>query len=1831
MANDLNDIYDGEVDEFNFKPVTPSAPEKNGGSFQFKPINNPTHIGGVAHTSPVNVGKFSGYIDHGVYDHQNINKLRGEGQSAWDKIANVVPRTAGKTLTQIVEGFGYIPEIFTNNDGDYSNDLTKAAQSANKWLDEAMPIYRTSTEEDSWSSNFGDLGFWLENAEGLVSSIGAFAVQGTAISKLFGALGSVGRATRIGQKIVGVGNKLAGGINAGKSVAQFGERILTAGMLAYTEGAMSGKRVFDEVYTVQLNKLLTAGASYDEAHNEAKRVAAKSAAATVQLNTVLNTGMNMVGGMSMFYNHGRNKVIDTAKRVLTQRAGEADVAFMKRLATETGEKYAKDIVERMSMGKAFTIGREAVAEGVEELTNQFSERTGIEEGSKGNTMDFFEQFGQLSKYFDRTMDKEGALNFALGAIGGPAQGAVTQNIPIHKIKTGTATTEDGAMANAAGDAATSEKDAASTYLGKKFNYVSKRNLEKFHQTQYFDDIKNKYAADAKFIVDTNEGIEAALKKGDALEAEKLRNDMFNVMNLQTVRMGHTDAMKETYKSIASVDNTKDDTTELTEKVEEQTTLVEEIQAKGEDSTQAEADLKVLENALENSKGETAAMKLGLTDSTENNDYKEKAAEAMRDLDTLQKMHDKTMAKYGTDGDSYSIAQGHVSDFIFNRQAQTFLLKKDKARYEQELSELETDENDFTESDLEAAMETGTAFNEGIDRYHSAKNMIANIRAMLGKAKANPTPENLAAARKVLDKIGSLDTAVVDDADSMVKAIGTAEKALDHQDRILERELGEQQQTMAENSPEFQAWQTKNPEGKLRDYINENYGEKSKRSTKEAYQKHIAETDALIKMHEGYLAKLKDSRTLTTITKNAEKFYETLSEKAATEAAELNRQYQLDAKIDQERKAIEQQALRAARMETVLEAQTIRAQVVEQQRTIERLQGKLLSPLLLTNAQTLEVAAQLDVAKQVLAHLKHNLIVLTQQIDEYTNRINGTFEELSEEAKAMAEVEEARMKEEAEREAAEANAEPQGEPEQISQPIELSIEDTSQPPQLPATAEFFKHLDTLSGPKRRYAEQTLTDLLAKQLEFSLDLLGKGGELTMQLMKDHIAGLESEVLEAQEVIEEAEEVVTVSKAVEQQIPVSEITAPPPIPNTSTLPIDEYTEPVVPVEKPQHSDEYIPQTGIAHDGSPPIIPVPLPDNDRNWDVQKLKHGHDKLATRTAEYTQSKDEAGRSMQSAGLLNDGVGDGFNYDVIDPTRNRAGTEVWFEVATDFDGLYNDYEADTGDGEQKQIFKKFIDFATGNEVNGVPEIKEEAIANVPIRVMSEDAQGRPQMIAYYPTADRMTATNSDLGGDERFRNIQNILRDKEGNIIETDNAQKEYDKTLALRKQLIQAYYDGVKIESTITGVSQGVPFHTKQAGSAADRIKGKSRIGIVRDGVVVGVNDITLPPMDAGMAEALENKSVAMLLMPNGEYYPALLQSEKLYTLGETKTAKQQETFNTVKRVIELHALAQLGEEKSPEVKKEFEDIEAVTGFDITTYAGFRSFISQYYTHFSAVDKFVERGADGIILHNYEKPSAIGDTGIYISSISGISTSKIAAKLNEDGTLSEEFSAKLEELLANRYKMIVTQNSNLALTNVNETKKDKFKSLVYMFKEESKTESGEVIKAGMRWVEAKTFDSYNDYLLSQMQTKVSYYKSQDSEDGSIQLDRSDEAPGKTVKHWNYGANPVRSFNIGPIQAYKKRASTQDTTLTPKAKDESAVVPGEVMDLLTDIYGDDVLGEHKSKTATRFEIPRAKLEEMYNFTRSNGSWNGKSVEQVINELTKAQMTDLKSGWNPFSSC
>lgn len=618
------------------------------------PKSRSSGTGSVVATGGVQQNYDPGEFEFTPKYNQNNYKLRAQAQPWYEQGAKMLGNAITNTATGLVEGFAYLPEMF-DKESDYSNAVTRQMQ---EWKNPFGEIYRENPEQ---TFDLSDPAWWFTNIQMLAESAGAFALEGAAIGKLFaaaargaGAAMGVGRAGQIGRTLT-------------TGVAQ----TATAATLAYTEGAMSGYRVYDQTYQEQRLKNIRSGMSEEQADMNARQRAGEAASTVVKMNTVMNTVLNL-GIIAPMFHGPTDKALTWWKTTGARAEGESLAGWKSRVASAA---YENPEIKRILnyRGWSNSIPAEMIKEGVEEVNTQYAEQEGLRVG-KGEGQGMFQALANFERYFKDVSNQEGALNFILGAFGGVAQTVLLDAIPRSAIKLG----EDGKGLYKKG--ADGEIVTVNGKPQYQKEFIRPKAFDQRGKKQYFDNIKESILSD----INTQEKLQQDLVKytaeGNVAKADYVRSQLFSITALDAVQKGMTENWQEEFRQIEQLDNTKD----LGEAMNDQVSQLRDAVAKAETEEEKTAATLQLNDAMKKQEqltGKSEAMLKGFATSMKDESYKERARDAVQDLKHLQDLHGLIQKRIVTQDNPIS---GEASDHLFFRKADIYIRRRGIQREERRI-------------------------------------------------------------------------------------------------------------------------------------------------------------------------------------------------------------------------------------------------------------------------------------------------------------------------------------------------------------------------------------------------------------------------------------------------------------------------------------------------------------------------------------------------------------------------------------------------------------------------------------------------------------------------------------------------------------------------------------------------------------------------------------------------------------------------------------------------------------------------------------------------------------------------------------------------------------------------------------------------------------------------------------------------------------------------------------------------------------------------------------------------------------------------------------------
>lgn len=1757
----LQNVYDGGIDQKGLEnvPQPPKAKPVHINDFLSNVSNTPiaqsqVKGGGV---SSVNVEPYKGYNTEGVFGNRDFNAVRGEAQSAWDKWGNFLLRTTAKVGTGLVEGLGYAGALVSEwrDDKDYSNGLTELAKGWNQSLDENLPIYRTTN--NMWG-NGTDLGWWLENAEGLVSSVASFALEGAGLAKAIGYVGKV-------SKLAEGAELLSGGARLGNATAE----LMTAGGLAYTEGAQMGKGVFDTVYNTQLQKALQEGKAPDEAHEIAKHIAAQSAATTVQLNTMINTGLNLYSVIP-FFNHEERVIEDIARKNFFMKEGESIGDWAKRLPTETIDKFKREAFK--GEGKVAMI-REAASEGIEELTNQFAEKTGLEEGKEGKTHGLFDQLGQLSKYFDRTMDSEGALNFVMGAIAGPMTNVVTTNIPIHKVQTGYYQNAKGEYVDKEGNLIPDDKDPMAQY-----KLMSSRAKNKFGNTNYFNNIRDAVMEDVKYFQDKHSALEKFKAEGKIVEAEQVRNELFNVQNKRAVQLGFADNLKQTYKQIGSLDNEKIEKEDLKPKIDE---LQQKFDA-GE--TSVEPELNKLKEQYEKTPDQTQAMRMGFASDLSDKAYKAKAEEAIKDLDELQKIHEKVMAKFGRDTHTVDERtnqdplQVHLSDFVFDRYANLHLMKKQAKQWQKRIDELQSQQqvldNVIDGTALHNYQNQIKEYTRMTNRYSNATGLLASDFDVLDRAEKSPNPDVVSTAMDVLEKYGAIGV----NAQDAPKAIKDTKTKINTRIENMNAKISQTADTLL-NSSGYQEWVEKHP-GKSFDDYRKGIIDKHALSEEESQlHSNLEYLNERVAVQSENLDEILNQRTLSRLTKKTQNWWNDLAKerKAFVDAQATEVKRRKDAKTESDK--MDLLRMKVLRNKYASDLEGIKQSIETTKQQIEGLRDKMRkfetngSVLLDTNKkqkQYNQFNVDVTALSRELVTLQKRMAVLQSLYNQVNKDVNNAETNTEPETKEV-------VKEDSPEE--QQRLEDERYQDELFQDAVDDLGLNNANPLIPFDT-YVEAAKSLHPDVQQMLKGIEQQLRAGEQEFSYDALETFVDmgLVSQGEAARVLQLLNELMQSEQ--QQFEDVSKLDDKADQLLA-------EPVPDFKDETPGMYID----------NNNIVSYDSLVTDNSENGLAGldtnrQLETNDRTFVGKKSITAASNLAGMDLEYTEDFNEIKNEYFKEGSVN--VNQTTHQSVFNPKGLLPGTKLRIVIDDTYDGSKNNHHKLEMDdfGERVLGKDKFEDYI---DTDGKIMLDDKSIGNLPIKLVNE----KNETVRYLHTNDWVNARYDATSGPEGYRNVYDGQEDDPRGIL-PGNVQRQSAILMELRRRLVAKYNRG-EVDGVLTTVQHkgaGVPIlnweHSPNFGEkgkvnwdrASNLLPDKMLTLAIKQGkdFMVDTNGVTTDKnIVTKLPDYLDNRAIFLLPGLNGDYHAAVTKGINLMSNNVA--------LNTITKAIEVH----LSGNDDTKIKEK-------TGFDLTSVDGLRGFINQYFTHTQNLNDFKTVQTEKLLMALDIIPALDTEFNnrIVIGMNGPMGYGEKVAEL-ENGKLSEEFKDTLKDLLSKRLKNVVFTKPGLNIRGINDTSTLKFQEV-------------KADKDGK--ISFTEHDSYNEYIKNHLLVNVN----------GTNTTKIKER-GREKEMYVYAVNPQIQIDIDTVLNEPKVSDKVDTTI-PHPTTKPSVDTDDIFEALSAI-SDNRLEVSNAVTGEGKEVTLNSLQELANLAAENR--NGKTITEVYNYLTSNGITTLYDGHNPFINC
>lgn len=1599
-------------------------------------------------------GQRQGY-DPASFDFQpklgQDNELLRAQQQGWVKqLGKTVGNTVANVPLDILQAVAQTGELLTS-DHSYDNFGESAIEKIKNPFGE---VYR---EHPDKTFDLADPAWWFNNAGGFAEGTAQFLIPGEA------------EAAGIGSAVKGLSEAFKLGKGVTQALMGVGQG-LSATHLAYLMAASSGRQVYKDSYDTNYHRLLNQGLDPYTADEQARQISSEAAATTVHLSTALNTVFGLAALTPMFRT-GDNKVMSWLATDGARQEGESLTAWKERLQTAgVNDEQLQAALKERPGGIMSGYPAQALQIGIQGINTEYGEKTGREQAAgtaKGNV-------DAIADYFDKVTDQQGALNFLTGLIGGPVHALLMDNIPMHKVVSYDDSGKPIVKQSAAGETMTG-KDGNPQYVTQR---VSARTRNELGNQVFFNSMKDAIGKDVDWYSGKQTELQDAVRKGDNLKAEMVRQEMFNVLNLHAVSMGMGDNWKKEYQGISALDNTKDLGEQLQPQIDDLNKQIEAAQQQGQDPAPLQQQLQVLTVQQQKLSGKIEASIAGFSRGIGDNDYKDKAARASDNLDWLKKSYDNTRRKYVTTGnpDSEDLAY-----HVFAREAELHLMQQTLDDEKTSIARDQSIADPIHTYNEQAKVSDAAAQSLNADRQKMQelleKNDMPGLRELAGKYRVPSYGDHLM-VRGVQETIERMQEEIDrHNADSK-----TAIEAL-------------------HNETGYTKWTEKNAGKGFDDFLQH-------LSTTQPVDDRIAERKARVADMESQLAIRRDNLDKVRSGRGIEEFYKRARKD-----------------MEQWKKGTEEKNARDNTTAFLRQQDMVAAERLRRQSMLGE-QGELHQQMLKGIGRENELKSHINNLREKLGALKategekllahraqlrraelelHQLQQARETNNDKLAEITGAIQDSHRKEETAASLTRDQVQNQTD---PKVNAPDQTEPSVSAPPAApappMAAGQTNPTGEKGAVESYLTLKDQLAGTGMLHRAVSNLELLQDPSGYSFDLARaalqpfvEDGTINEEVAHEITLSQKAYLESNQGEIEHFDAMMRGEPLVDTPLP-EEIPAP-----VAGLTPDDVTgpgEPVTPVVNMSPTHVAQPQEAQRIDGHL---------GAKAMDSMKIN-------TASIQYMEvvkiAKD--GRKYHVFLPLYDKLDDHFNPNILKPGFISEGDSIRFEVDTKWEGGINyDHALEVNDyGGSMKRRDSFSNYTEAGKIRMQGE--GYTYENVPIRIVHEKSG---ELVGYLPRTDWVTASFAEGS----YRNMVDNYTDAQGNEI-TGNVEAQKEKLLTVRRLISLAHNDEREepVRSAISPRdSGGHPFYSTEVNRNTETSKLKPRLGknllpdpslrfgIMNGGTVYTAHNTPLEgpknftPQDLsllGKGKEANNVPMVILPMPNGKSSVSPMYTRQL--------SERPADIHTIARAIEAH-LGLQDWEHNPQHVKWREAIKRATGadgsgkpLDITSPRDLESFINQYYTytqHFRESDTAMDaKAAPGQeraprFMLDIEK-DGIGTAPPRIKIGTSWSGEKpITASLTPEGKLDPRFEEALTDGLSTHYKNVVFSRGDIR--GVNDDKP--FHSIT-------------IQRNGVARVEKH--DNYNEYLKSFAETYV--YGKHQAGDG-IYL---------------YGANPVTNFSYDHI-------------------------------------------------------------------------------------------------------
>lgn len=1835
MLKDPNELYDPQgIEQGPGDPPSPSPAKGRSAASDYLSLRAATpdaqpRMGATFSTEgadPADVNKYMG--EQGVGDPnitgQPILYDIGQRQSVWNKvgrrIANLVPNMAAN----LIDIVGYTGALATEwgDNRDYDNVINQWAQSIRDPAGTNAP----RTDQSTIGSTLSDPTWWVDNGFMLAEFAIPYAVGGAGIGMAFGE-GATAFASALKLGAEGTAATMATGQG------------LAAGMLAYSEAAQAGAQVYKEIYGTQLAKQLADGNDLDTSKENAGHIASQSAATTVQIATILSTALNL-HSVAPYFQKAENVAAGILGREVVREAGESAAEWAARVRALDPARF--NLIRGGLRDKIIS----AANEGTEEVFQQFGQVTGTELGKQGKTKGFFDQWDEVEHFVERIANKDGILSFALGAAGGLGMEYVQHSVlPTARINR---VDSNGNTMQALDKNGELQFDNAGNPIYQK-KWVTPHKTDEWNTIQQFTNMRDALASDITNFDKTQATYIKAVTDKNLPAIDQARDEMFNVNQMYAIRAGITEPWIQTYQDIAAL------------------TPAEAV-AKGYTSNEADTEYKTkAEEAISNIKEYTEEYdKLKSRYGTQytSNPGTQQMVDMMfaRKVDLLS--WDKMLKKHATE------------------------ITRLEAEENEKLNIANPDEFNATINDLfrkiSSSTEVRTRMQEDLDALKIAiqANDSVTLKRLVKKYRA--VGINDADMTGAVDDLYRKISTHNDGMNERLKALeDTVFSSLEYTDWLTRNPTGtfeafmKDLQRKNQMSAEILAYKANLEESKQQyEIAQQNYNDITNDKSVAGFTQKA--NDWLSKLQQERAAaeqsqndelsrRAKDKTSLTRLQKielnNFTKRYKDRLAKNRTQYNEAKTGYYKTlreyARLSIWKNPFEKNMLR----EMIQEYKT---DMMKLDREVSLLNSKINE--LAVDTSTPEVEMPIETVTNENADVEEE----APQVEE----MGAAPEEVETESVAQTQ-----SIEESAAAAAERHIDKIPD---IIDPANTVMDDFD-------VDGFFAELDMRTaevvGEDESYQafrqlwmqidDAMNSHVVTRMADIEAGLRGDSIAFSYDLLNPEIVKGYITQAAAAQLLQLLKEYINNDEQLATEATMEEIGD-----NTAQIPEVQVDE----IPQMDSSDVPLPDSPVINnlsENSAAMIPSEDDDYLLSLDDTRTHAGFKttnvlSIANTTLEYTEAYDEKKNRYYKIPLNT--LNPKLNQDILRASKLNAGTAVIYMVDTEYDGAanINDQMALDDQGNRQMTTEKYDDYA---DANG--RVKPTGIYNVPIKIVDIESG---KTIGYVRKMDWITAKYPKTSD---YRNVVDIITDKEGNEI--DNMAIQIAAIKSLRENIVNQFNaNGKSTDGTITTKKAGMLILNRSVNlnNGKSEVKlGYARsvkeegsllpdqslqIAIVNSGQVYTGYNYQFPlPTIKDKVDLIDGSVVVMLPTANGNYTYGALVGQRLAE-GKRKSA-----VTTVARAIELYLL---NNGADANIVAEVEKIQKNTGFDISTEPGLRNFINQYFTYtrsFKLTDTAANapstEGQERISSFEFQIWDRMGNQTKGNIKLGWLYSGRpVVEAIIRNGKINPEFVQALEEGFTTRSRAVVYSDTNRGMKGINSS--GQFQDVIY-------TSDGK-----WRYV---SYPSYNEYIKSFSKTAI--YGRNQLDDGSytyvtnpsITIEAKKNIPTVETQPNKSGTNTnieIAENNRDKIASqykdtlapydnaieYATRNQSSEDTIADLRKQRDSILDSIISNPANKASIDNIIGKAKVDEGPGFDLGAAdlfddliqfgttdisspieateigtapenakelsiqSLEELYTFT-PEGERNGKTVQEVYEQMSRNGQTFLADGHNPFSRC